>query len=119
MEVKMLALSWRMKLTGWLLVACRFLPSFPRAGDIFNQTMLITIGFREPHHLAPLVRYVNNLAVDRGFQQIFCICERDHALLKSTRGFTRVTTTIHVYIKSLNPALQIDKQPIYIDGIDM
>jgi ribosomal protein S18 acetylase RimI-like enzyme len=119
MEVKMLALSWRMKLTGWLLVASRVLPTFPRAGDTLNQIMLTTIGFREPHHLAPLVRYVNNLAVDRGIQQIFCICERDHALLKSTRGFTRVDTTIHVYIKSLNPALQFGKQPVYIDGIDM
>ncbi len=119
MEVKVLALSWRMKLTGWLLVASRVLPTFPRAGDMLNQIMLTTIGFREPHLLAPLVRYVNNLAIDRGIQQIFCICERDHALLRSTRGFTRVDTTIHVYIKSLNPALQFGEQPVYVDGIDM
>jgi len=119
MEVKVLALSWRMKLTGWLLVTGRVLPNFPGAGDILNQMMLTTIGFTEPHHLAPLVRRVNNLALDRGIQQIFCICERDHAFLKSTRGFTKVDTTIHVYIKSLNPALQFGQQPVYVDGIDM
>ncbi len=119
MEVKVIGLSWRMKLTGWLLVTGRVLPTFPSAGDILNQMMLTTIGFREPHHLAPLVRHVNNLALDRGIQQIFCICERDHGLLRSTRGFTKVDTTIHVYTKSLNPALQFGEQPVYIDGIDM
>lgn len=119
MEVKVIALSWRMKLTGWLLVTGRVLPTFPSAGDILNQMMLTTIGFREPHHLAPLVRHVNNLALDRGIQQIFCICERGHGLLRSTRGFTKVDTTIHVYTKSLNPALQFGGQPVYIDGIDM
>jgi N-acetylglutamate synthase-like GNAT family acetyltransferase len=119
MEVKVLALSWRMKLTGWLLVVSRVLPTFPRAGDILNQIMLTAIGYREPHHLTPLVRYVNNLAVDRGIHQIFCICERSHALLESTRGFTKVNTTIHVYTKSLNRALQFGKQPVYVDGIDV
>jgi N-acetylglutamate synthase-like GNAT family acetyltransferase len=119
MEVKVLALSWRLKLTGWLLVTSRVLPNFPGAGDILNQMMLTTIGFTEPQHLAPLVRHVNNLALDRGIQQIFCICERDHALLKSTRGFTKVDTTIHVYVKSLNHDLQFGEQPVFVDGIDL
>lgn len=119
MEVKVLALSLRMKILGWFLVTGRVLPTFPSAGDILNQMMLITIGFREPDHLAPLIRHINNIAIEKGIQQIFFICERDNGLLKSIQGFTKIDTTIHVYIKSLNPALQFGEQPVYIDGIDM
>jgi ribosomal protein S18 acetylase RimI-like enzyme len=119
MEVKVLELSWRMKITGWLLTASRILPDFPRAGDILNQVMLTPIGFREPRHIRPLIRRVNNLSLGRGTQQIFMICERDNALLKSTRGFTKVDTKMYVYTKSLNPNRQLGKQPVFIDGIDI
>lgn len=118
-QVKVLRLSRRLKLTGWFLVTSRVLPAFPRPGDILNQIMLTTIGFKELQYLTSLVHHVNNLAFDRGSQQIFCVCEWDHALPDSLQGFTKVDTTIHVYCKLLNPALQLGKQPIYVDGIDI
>jgi RimJ/RimL family protein N-acetyltransferase len=117
-QVKVLRLSWRLRLTGWLLVTSRVLPAFPQAGDILNQIMLTTIGYKEPHHLTPLVRYVNNLAFDRGSQQILCVGERDQALLDGFQGFTKIDTTMHVYTKSLDPAIQLGEQPLYVDGID-
>lgn len=118
-QVRVLRLNWRLRLTGWLLVTSRILPTFPSAGDLLNQVMLTTIGFKEPHRLTPLVRYVNNLAIDRGSQQILCIGERYQPLLNSLRGFTKIDTTIHVYTKSLNPTIQLGEQPLYVDGIDV
>jgi N-acetylglutamate synthase-like GNAT family acetyltransferase len=118
-ETKVLALSWRLKLIGWLLVVSRVLPTFPRAGDALHRMMLTIIGFREPHNLSPLFHHVNNLALDRGIEQIFFTCERGHDLLQSTRGFTKVNTTMHVFVKSLSPDVQFRDQPVFVDGVDL
>lgn len=119
MQVKVLRLSRRLRLTGWMLVTSRVLPAFPRAGDILKQIMLTTIGFKEPQYLTPLVRRVNNLAFDRDSQQIFCVCEQGHAMLDCLKGFAKVDTTIQVYTKSFDPTVQLGVQPLYVDGIDI
>ena len=54
-----------------------------------------------------------------GIEQIFCICERDHEMLKCIRGFIRNNTIYNLYVKNFNKfGLKADK-PVYIDGIDL
>jgi hypothetical protein len=81
--------------------------------------MLAPIGFKEPAHLTLLLRYLNNGALSRGIEQIFCICESSHPLLNSMKGFIRINTGVNLYVKSLKPNIWISDKPVFIDGIDM
>ncbi len=119
MRITVKALSLKMRMIGFLLTTTRILPEFLKPGDIMKQIMLTPIGFKDPSHLAVLVRYVNNQALLSGIQQIFCICERDHMLLRSMKGFIRVNTAMHLYVKLLQPNISLSDKPVFIDGIDM
>ena len=119
MRITVKALSLKMRMIGFLLTTTRILPEFLKPGDIMKQIMLTPIGFKDPSHLAVLVRYVNNQALLSGIQQIFCICERDHMLLRSMKGFIRVNTAIHVYVKLLQQNISMSDKQVFIDGIDM
>jgi hypothetical protein len=119
MRVTVKALSRRLQMIGWLLVTTRVLPQFPKPGDTMKQMMLTLIGFREPEALAALVRYLNNQALRRGIEQIFCICDRGDVLLKSLRGFVRVDTALHLYIKSFQQDVSIPGGPVFVNGIDL
>jgi GNAT superfamily N-acetyltransferase len=119
MRITVKALSLKMRIFGFLLTTTRILPEFLKPGDILKQMMLTPIGFKDPSHLAVLVRYVNNQALLSGIQQIFCICERNHMLLSSMKGFIRVNTAIHLYVKTLQQNISLSDKPVFIDGIDM
>jgi len=80
--------------------------------------MLTPIGFKEPRHLGALLRHINHQALQREIGQIFCVCEKGHGLLDSMKGFTRIETELHLYIKPLQRALR-DDRPVFIDGIDL
>ena len=120
MRVTVKALSRKLKMTGWVLAATRILPRFPKPGQSMKQMMLTLIGFKEPEHLAVLLRHMNNQAVQNGIEQIFCVCEQDDVLLKSMKGFIRVNTALHVYTKPLVPDIFLsDGAPVFVNGIDM
>jgi len=119
MRITVKALSLKIRMIGFLLTTTRILPEFLKPGDIMNQIMLTPIGFKDPSHLAVLVRYVNNRALLSGIQQIFCICEREHVLLKSMKGFIRVNTAMHIYVKLLQQDISLSDKQVFIDGIDM
>lgn len=119
MRITVKALSLKMRMIGFLLTTTRILPEFLKPGDIMKQIMLTPIGFKDPSHLAVLVRYVNNQALLSGIQQIFCICERDHMLLRSMKGFIRVNTAMHLYVKLLQQNISLSDTKVFIDGIDM
>ena len=119
MRVTVKSLSRKMRVQGFFLTATRILPEFLKPGDIMRQIMLTPIGFKDPVHLAALVRHVNNRALLRYIQQIFCICERNHELLRSMKGFIRVDTSIHLYIKPLRENSLLSNKPVFINGIDM
>ena len=54
-----------------------------------------------------------------GIEQIFCVCERDHVMLKSMSGFIRINTTYNLYVKTLQlHGLKAD-QRVYINAIDL
>ena len=119
MRITVKALSLKMRMIGFLLTTTRILPEFLKPGDIMKQIMLTPIGFKDPSHLAVLVRYVNNQALLSGIQQIFCICERDHMLLRSMKGFIRVNTAMHLYVMLLQQNISLSDTKVFIDGIDM
>lgn len=119
MRISVLRLNLRMRILGRLLVLARILPGFPSPGDTLRQMMLTMIGYKSPAHLAPLVKYVNNLALREGIEQVFCICERGDKILESMKGFTRVDTAVNLYVKPLEPSVSIADGPVCMTGFDM
>jgi hypothetical protein len=122
MRMTLESLSLKIRLIGILVRAAglfRPMPQPLKPGHILKQCILTPIGFKDPAHLAILLRHVNNQALQRGIEQIFCICEPGHEILKSLRGFIRVTTMYNLYVKALQScALRTDK-PVFVDGIDL
>ena len=119
MRVTVKALSLRLRMTGWLLTTTRILPRFPKPGDTMRQMMLTLIGFKEPAPLAMLIKYLNNQALRRGIEQVFCVCERGDRLLKSMKGFIRVNTALYLYTKSLSQNVSLAGGPVFVNGIDL
>jgi RimJ/RimL family protein N-acetyltransferase len=119
MRVTVKALSRRLQMIGWFLATARIVPRFPKPGDTMKQMMLTLIGFKEPAHLAVLIRCLNNQALQKGVGQIFCICERGDKLLKSMKGFIRVNTALHLYTKPLAQNVSMAGGPVFVNGIDL
>jgi len=121
MRIRVEALSLKWRLRGLLRdVVRRFrpMPRIIKPGEVLRQMMLTPIGFKEPRHLGALLRHINHQALQREIGQIFCVCEKGHGLLDSMKGFTRIETGLHLYIKPLQRALR-DDRPVFIDGIDL
>ncbi|MBW2481452.1 MAG: GNAT family N-acetyltransferase [Deltaproteobacteria bacterium] len=119
MKLTLQSLNLKMKTISRLLFITRVLPKVLKPGDELNQIMLISIGYKEPSHLAILIRYINNIAFKKGIKQIFCISERKHPMLNSLEGFIRISTNISLYVKPLKDNLKLHEAPVFVDGIDM
>jgi len=121
-QVTVKVLSLKMRTIGLLLDITRLFRPTPRSlkpGQMLKQMMLTPIAFKDSVDLAALLRFVNNQALLKRIEQIFCVCERNHALLGSMKGFIRIDTAIHLYIKPLQQkALMVDK-PVFTNGIDL
>jgi len=114
------SLSWKVRAMSILLtIASRFsnIPRGPRVGETLKQIVLTPIGYSDIEHLSVLLKHVNNRAFAMGIQQIDCICEKDHPLLESTKGFIRIDSGIHVYIKPLKEGAQLSDGPVFINGL--
>lgn len=115
-------LSTKMKLTKLfadLAHLFRPMPGVPGTGELLKQIMLTPIAFKHPEYLAVLLRHINNLALHKSIGYIYCVCERGHPLLSAMRGFARIDTAIHVYIKYLQENTILGDKPLFIDGIDL
>jgi len=122
MKITVERLNAKMKLVKLFTDVARFfrpMPSLPRTGELIKQIMLTPIGFKHPKYLAPLLKHINNLARQRGIGYIYCVCEQGHPLLSSLRGFIRIDTAIHVYIKYLRENTILGNKPLFVDGIDL
>lgn len=97
----------------------RPMPRGIRKGDTLKQMMLTPIAFKDPSHITALLRHMNNDALKRGIEQIFCVCERNHPLLRSMKGFIQIGTAIHLYIKPLEQRVLLGDKPVFIEGIDL
>lgn len=116
------SINLRMHLTRIVLSLVRYVrpvPRLPRVGDTLRQMVLTPIAFKDPAFLKTLFVHLNNRALKAGIGQMFCICERDSLLLDCMKGFIRLDTYMHLYIKALEPDLSIGEHPVFIDGIDL
>ena len=119
MKLTLKALNLKFKIIGRLLSTARFIPRVLKPGDELNQIMLTLIGYKKPSHLGVLLRVVNNYAFKNDIEQIFCICERNHNMLDSLKGFIRISTNMNLYMKPLKENVMISEAPVFIDGIDL
>ena len=122
MRITVEVMSLKMRTMGLILkIAGIFkpMPKFVKPGDTLKQIMVTLIGFKDPTHLSLLLKHLNNQVLQRGIEQIFCICERNHVMLKSLKGFIRIDTAINLYVKNLQEENLISDKPVFIDGVDM
>ena len=121
-HVTVKALSSKLRMIGLLLNITRLFRPMPRSlrpGQTLKQIMLTTIAFKDAMHLRPLLRFVNNQTLLKGTEHIFCVSERSHVLLSSMKGFIRIDTGIHLYIKFLQQSTLMKDKPVFINGIDL
>jgi len=122
MRITVIKRSLKMRMIGMLLDFLRNFRPMPRRikeGNTLKQMILTPIAFKDPRHLAVLIRYLNNQVLQEGIEQIFCVCERDHVLLSAMKGFVRINTTIHLYVKTFQQNILMGNNPVFVDGIDL
>jgi GNAT superfamily N-acetyltransferase len=151
MKITVKSLSFKLRAVGLLLNILRLFVSMPgriKPGDVLNQIMITTIAYKDPVYFSILLKYINNFALKRGITQMFFVCEPEHVLSKSLKGFTRTASKLHLYVKPLiaaqsdmestaqilseatlsgEPATEKDffkralraNNPVYINGIDL
>ena len=122
MRITVEVMSLKMRTMGLILKIAgifRPMPKFIKPGDTLKQIVITLIGFKDPTHLSLLLKHLNNQVLQRGIEQIFCICERNHVMLKSLKGFIRIDTAINLYVKNLQEENLISDKPVFIDGVDM
>jgi len=122
MQITVKALSLKMRAMGILLDMVRLfrpIPRGPQIGDTLKQMALTPIGFRDREYLTALLRHMNNQALSRGIEQMFCLCPRDHPLLTSLKGFLHIDTDMHLYVKPLRDDVSLSDQPVFINGLDL
>jgi len=122
MRITVETMSFKMRAMGLMVkIASIFrpMPKFIQPGDTLKQIMITLIGIKDPTHLPLLLKHLNNQALQRGIEQIFCICERNHVILKSLKGFIRIDTAINLYLKNLQQENLISDKPVFFDGVDM
>ena len=122
MRITVETMSFKMRAMGLMVkIASIFrpMPKFIKPGDTLKQIMITLIGFKDPTHLPLLLKHLNNQALQRDIEQIFCICEQNHVMLKSLKGFIRIDTAINLYLKNLQQENLISDKPVFFDGVDM
>ena len=115
------AVSRRLRLIGLLADLARPfrpMPQLPKLGSTIAQWVLVPVAFREPRHLTPLVREVNNRAVAQGADQLLAATERGSGLISAMQGLFRVGVDGCVYVKPLQP-LELGERPVWISGVDL
>jgi len=122
MRITLEAISLKMKLFGWLFDAIRLfrpIPKGPKPGDTLKQWMLTPVAYRDPEYFEPLLKNLNNQALQKGTAQIFFVFEQGGELLSRMKGFIRIGTSLGLYVKPLQPDVSTGDRPVFIDGIDL
>lgn len=115
------ALSFRLKMITLIMNTVGLFRPIPRPvkpGTILKQWCLTLIGYKAPEHLTTLLRHMNNLAIKRGIDQIFCVCEQDHEILTALKGLFHVNVGVHLYVKLFGGGLDAKKR-VFLNGTDL
>jgi len=122
MRITVQAMSLKMRTMGFMIKVAglfRPMPRFIKPGDTLKQIMVTLVGFKDPLDFSLLLRRLNNLALQRGIEQIFCIFDRNSVILKSLGKFIHIDTAVNLYVKYLQQEELIAEKPVFIDGVDM
>ncbi|MCP3899879.1 MAG: hypothetical protein GY707_09235 [Desulfobacteraceae bacterium] len=119
MKLTLKSLNLKLKILIRVLFFARLLPEVLKPGDQLEQIMLTLIGYKKTSYLAVLIKHINNYAFKKGIKQIFCICEQNHTMLASLKGFIKIPTTMCLYIKPFKENFMLNNDSVFIDGIDM
>lgn len=120
-QITVKALAVKYRVMGFFVNALHhmlLMPRVPQPGTTLTQWCLTPIGVTNSEQVAPLLRYMNNRALDNGVEQIFCVCGENNALLKGVKKFSRVDIPIHVYVKPFQ-RIELGDNPVFLDGIDL
>lgn len=116
------SLSSRMRIIKLMLDFTRIfrtMPRPPKPGEILKQFVLTPIAFKNPKDLAILLRHINNVALKKDIEQIFYVCEKNHKMLDSMKGFIHIDTKMYLHIKTLQQNVSLRDNMVFIDGIDL
>ena len=95
------------------------MPNRLKPGKELKQLMLTPIGFEEPQFAAELLGFLNNQALARGIEQIFCIYEPSYKLPATIKDFFKADTLMYLYVKPLQSDVSLSSKPVFIDGVDL
>lgn len=122
MRIRVETLNIKMRMVGLMIKAAgifKSMPKFVEPGDNMKQIMITIIGYKNLSHLSMIIKHLNNLALEKDINQIFCICEKGHEMLKCLKGFIRIDTSINLFVKNLGQEGLNKDRPVFIDGVDM
>ena len=102
-------------------IARRFwpMPRLLRRGMTLRQWGLTPLGYQEPRHLAALLRAINNLAVNRGIEQIGLALQQGQAAGAALRGFSTLDINFRLYVKPLDGQAFGAEAPVHFDMVDL
>lgn len=95
------------------------LSAMVRPGMVMSQYMLAPVAGEDPEDLAVLTGRINNLALERGVGQIFCLAEPVHPLMTAVAGWLHLDTPMHLMVKPVCGAPPPRENPVYISGLDL
>jgi ribosomal protein S18 acetylase RimI-like enzyme len=120
-RMKVEQLNPKMQVFNHLLNVARIfrpMPSLPRQGELIKPIILTPVAFKKIQFLTPLLRHINNIALQMNIGYVYLISERNDPVLTCMRGFTRSETGIHLYIKYLEGHVKLNSGPLFLDSID-
>ena len=121
-RITMVSVSRNLRFLGIvsdLIRPFRAMPASMKPGKELKQWMLTPIGFKEPSHVESLLRFLNNQALNRGIEQIFCIYEPSYKFSTAIKDFFKADTPMYLYVKQLQSNVSLSFNPIFIDGVDL
>lgn len=116
--------SWniRIKMTSIALDIARAfcdLPVLTRPGNTLKQWCLINFAFSSIEDFAMLLKYLNNLAVDSGTDQLCFVCGKEHRAVKELKGFIRLGFNSMMYIKTFDDGLGLGNGGLWMSGVGL
>jgi ribosomal protein S18 acetylase RimI-like enzyme len=121
-QITMVSVSRNLQFLGIvsdLIRPFRAMPASLKPGKELKQWMVTPIGFKEPSHVETLLKFLNNQALNRGIEQIFCIYEPTHKFSTAIKDFFKADTPMYLYSKQLQSDVLLSFNPIFIDGVDL
>ena len=97
----------------------RDLPVLTGPGNTLKQWCLINFAFSSIEDFAMLLRYINNLAVDSGIDQLCFVCSKEHKAVRELKGFLRLGFNSMMYVKTFDGGMNLGDAELWISGVSL